>query len=135
MGVDIQTEKLEAVVGFSMGGQIAYHWGALYPGPFTLARSNIKLMGVLDRVKLIVCLATSARTSQRKCHSLILGPDPGLIVSADNIAFLEGPKAALIASDSYEAGSKGPAAFGQYVASHVSCNKLISVQCLLRLGF
>ncbi len=25
-------KKLEAVVGFSMGGQIAYHWGILHPG-------------------------------------------------------------------------------------------------------
>lgn len=28
----LEIKKLEAVVGFSMGGQIAYHWGALHPG-------------------------------------------------------------------------------------------------------
>lgn len=43
----------------------------------------------------MVCLATSATTS------------------IHNIAFLEGPKAALIASGSYDVGSKGPKAFGR----------------------
>jgi hypothetical protein len=47
-----------------------------------------------EHVKHVICLATSARTSQH------------------NIAFLEGPKAALLASDSYTRGSKGPKAFG-----------------------
>lgn len=28
----LSIKKLEAVIGFSMGGQLAYHWGALHPG-------------------------------------------------------------------------------------------------------
>lgn len=27
----LNIRKLEAVIGFSMGGQVAYHWAALYP--------------------------------------------------------------------------------------------------------
>lgn len=40
-------ERLKAVYGWSMGGQQAYHWGALFP----------------EAVGRIVCLCTSARTS------------------------------------------------------------------------
>ncbi|KAK4695673.1 actin-related protein 6, partial [Phenoliferia sp. Uapishka_3] len=70
---------LHAVLGFSMGGGVAYHFGAIFG----------------DYVDHIVCLATSAQTSLH------------------NVAFLEGPKAALKASGEYEPGSKGPRAFGR----------------------
>jgi len=40
-------ESLDAVYGWSMGGQQAYHWAALYP----------------DRVKRLICCCGSARTS------------------------------------------------------------------------
>ncbi len=73
------TGDIWACIGFSMGGQWAYHWGVLHH----------------QRVKHIVCLATSAETSFH------------------NVAFLEGPKGALIASGSYDKGTKGPAAFGR----------------------
>ncbi|KAL8281539.1 hypothetical protein RQP46_006223 [Phenoliferia psychrophenolica] len=70
---------LYAVIGFSMGGGVAYTFGTIHG----------------DYVDRIVCLATSAQTSLH------------------NVAFLEGPKAALKASGEYAPGSKGPRAFGR----------------------
>ncbi|PAV19008.1 homoserine acetyltransferase [Pyrrhoderma noxium] len=62
--------KLKCVIGFSMGGQQAYHWATIFP----------------DFVERIIVVCSSARTSPH------------------NICFLEGPKAALVASRDYEGG-------------------------------
>ena len=62
--------SLDAVIGFSMGGQQAYYWAAMYP----------------DYVANAVVICGSAKTS------------------GHNIAFLEGPKSALINSVDYEDG-------------------------------
>lgn len=63
-------ERVYCVVGFSMGGQQAYHWAVMYPN-------------FIDKY---VCICGSARTSPH------------------NKAFLEGPKAALVASKDFENG-------------------------------
>ncbi|KAK7472808.1 hypothetical protein VKT23_000915 [Stygiomarasmius scandens] len=62
--------EVYCVVGFSMGGQQAYHWPVLYP----------------DFVKRFICICGSARTSPH------------------NQCFLEGPKAALMASKDFDNG-------------------------------
>ncbi|KAL5507007.1 hypothetical protein ACEPAH_6463 [Sanghuangporus vaninii] len=72
-------KKLHCVVGFSMGGQQAYHWAAMYP----------------EFVERFVVICSSARTSPH------------------NICFLEGPKAALVASKDFDNGHyKTPAEHG-----------------------
>ncbi|KZT29002.1 homoserine O-acetyltransferase [Neolentinus lepideus HHB14362 ss-1] len=63
-------EHVYGVVGFSMGGQLAYHWAVMYPN-------------YIDKY---VCICGSARTSPH------------------NKAFLEGPKAALVASKDFDNG-------------------------------
>ncbi|KIJ67815.1 hypothetical protein HYDPIDRAFT_173571 [Hydnomerulius pinastri MD-312] len=62
--------KVFCVVGFSMGGQQAYHWPVVFP----------------DFVERFVAICTSARTSPH------------------NQCFLEGPKAAMLASKDYADG-------------------------------
>ena len=64
---------------------------------FSMGGQWVYHWGVLypKRVKKMVVLASSSETSLH------------------NVAFLEGPKGALIASGSYDKGSKGPAAFGR----------------------
>lgn len=59
-------KHLEAYIGFSMGGQQAYHMGVLYP----------------DFVSNIVLLATSARTSMHN-WSFLEGPRIALMSSVD----------------------------------------------------
>jgi homoserine acetyltransferase len=70
---------IEAVIGFSMGGQQAYYWSVMNANPTTLP-SRIKL-------KSIVAICTSAKTS------------------GHNYAFLEGPIAALETSWDYDNGA------------------------------
>ena len=67
-------KTLEAVIGFSMGGQQAYYWAVMYgtgPNPF---------------LKHAVVICGSAKTS------------------GHNYAFLEGPTSALITSHDYDGG-------------------------------
>ena len=59
-------EKLFAYIGFSMGGQQAYHMGALFP----------------DFAEHIVCIAGSAKTSWHN-WSFLEGPKAALVNSAD----------------------------------------------------
>ncbi|EXJ60192.1 hypothetical protein A1O7_04344 [Cladophialophora yegresii CBS 114405] len=61
---------LEAVVGFSMGGQQAYHWAVLYP----------------DFVKRAVAICSSARTSLHN-YAFLEGPIAALTSSIDYIAW------------------------------------------------
>ncbi|KAF8896061.1 homoserine acetyltransferase [Infundibulicybe gibba] len=63
-------KKLHMAIGFSMGGQQAYHWAVVYP----------------DFVERYVVICGSARTSPH------------------NQCFLEGPKAALVASKDFDDG-------------------------------
>ncbi|KAF7770658.1 hypothetical protein Agabi119p4_6632 [Agaricus bisporus var. burnettii] len=63
-------QKIHTVVGFSMGGQQAYHWAVMYP----------------DYVERYIVICGSARTSDH------------------NKCFIEGPKAALVASRDFENG-------------------------------
>ncbi|KAG7098586.1 hypothetical protein E1B28_000515 [Marasmius oreades] len=63
-------KEIFCVIGFSMGGQQAYHWAVIYP----------------EFVKRFICLCGSARTSNH------------------NACFLEGPKAALVASKDFDNG-------------------------------
>ncbi|KAI0949027.1 hypothetical protein AcW1_008742 [Taiwanofungus camphoratus] len=63
-------QKVSCVIGFSMGGQQAYYWSAMYP----------------DYIEKFIAICGSARTSPH------------------NQCFLEGPKAALVASKDFESG-------------------------------
>jgi len=82
-------QHIFCVVGFSMGGQQAYHWPVIFP----------------DFVERYVVICSSARTSPH------------------NICFLEGPKAAMVASKDFEGGhykttpSHGIRAFGRAYAA------------------
>jgi homoserine acetyltransferase len=96
-------ESLEAVIGFSMGGQQAYYWAVMHgsssPEPF---------------LKNAVVICGSAKTSHH------------------NYAFLEGPISALEASVDYAAGSykakgihpsKGLGAFGRAYAAWLTSSE------------
>ena len=61
---------LEAVVGFSMGAQQAYHWAVMYPG----------------MVKRIVAICGSARTSPHN-YAFLEGPVAALTNSIDYVAW------------------------------------------------
>ncbi|KAI0935292.1 hypothetical protein AcV7_003772 [Taiwanofungus camphoratus] len=63
-------QKVSCVIGFSMGGEQAYYWSAMYP----------------DYIEKFIAICGSARTSPH------------------NQCFLEGPKAALVASKDFESG-------------------------------
>ncbi|KAK5942242.1 hypothetical protein PMZ80_004805 [Knufia obscura] len=62
--------QLEAVIGFSMGGQQAYHWGVMYP----------------DFVKRVVGICTSARTSGHN-YAFLEGPIAAMTSSIDYVAW------------------------------------------------
>lgn len=62
--------SLEAVVGFSMGGQQAYHWGVMYPA----------------FVRRVVAICSSARTSLHN-YAFLEGPIAALTSSIDYIAW------------------------------------------------
>lgn len=66
----LKATSLEAVVGFSMGGQQAYHWAAMYPG----------------FVKRAVAICSSARTSLHN-YAFLEGPVVALSSSIDYIAW------------------------------------------------
>ncbi|KAK5105451.1 hypothetical protein LTS08_001728 [Lithohypha guttulata] len=63
-------KQLEAVIGFSMGGQQAYHWAVMYP----------------EYVKRVVCICTSARTSPHN-YAFLEGPIAAMTSSIDYIAW------------------------------------------------
>lgn len=63
-------KHLEAVIGFSMGGQQSYHWAVMYP----------------DFVSRIVCICTSARTSPHN-YTFLEGPIAAMTGSIDYIAW------------------------------------------------
>ncbi|KAI0084891.1 alpha beta hydrolase fold protein [Irpex rosettiformis] len=67
---ELNVQKIFCVIGFSMGGQQAYHWPVMFP----------------DFVERFIPICGSARTSPH------------------NICFLEGPKAALVASQDFQGG-------------------------------
>lgn len=66
-------ERLDAVIGFSMGGQQAYHWAVMYP----------------DFVGSIVSICSSARTSPHN-YAFLEGPIASLANSVDYVAWREG---------------------------------------------
>ncbi|KIW43161.1 uncharacterized protein PV06_04296 [Exophiala oligosperma] len=66
----LNVTSLEAVIGFSMGGQQAYHWAVMYP----------------DFVKRIVPICSSARTSLHN-YAFLEGPVAALSNSIDYIAW------------------------------------------------
>ncbi|EXJ88889.1 hypothetical protein A1O3_01953 [Capronia epimyces CBS 606.96] len=63
-------QSLEAVVGFSMGGQQAYHWAVMYPG----------------FAKRVVAICSSARTSLHN-YAFLEGPVAALTNSIDYVAW------------------------------------------------
>lgn len=66
----LKLQSLEAVIGFSMGGQQAYHWGVMYP----------------DFVKRIVAICTSARTSPHN-YAFLEGPIIAMTTAMDYVAW------------------------------------------------
>lgn len=92
-------QSLDSVIGFSMGGQQAYYWAVMHSSP----RSPNPAF-----VKSVVAICTSAKTSPL------------------NLAFLEGPMAAMEASQDYAHGTyrekgiqpvEGTRAFGRVYAA------------------
>ena len=79
---------LEAVVGFSMGGQQAYHWGVMFP----------------TFVKRVVAICSSARTSLHN-YAFLEGPISALTSSIDYIAW-RAMKAKLAAGEDVGANLK-----------------------------
>ncbi|KAH7911424.1 Alpha/Beta hydrolase protein [Hygrophoropsis aurantiaca] len=63
---ELGVSKAHAVIGFSMGGQQAYHWATVFP----------------DFVEKIVVVASSARTSPHN-QCLLEGPKSALLASKD----------------------------------------------------
>ncbi|ETN37913.1 uncharacterized protein HMPREF1541_07536 [Cyphellophora europaea CBS 101466] len=61
--------QLEAVIGFSMGGQQAYHWSVMYP----------------DFMKRVIPICSSARTSPHN-YAFLEGPIEALMNSIDYVA-------------------------------------------------
>ncbi|KAF2158017.1 homoserine acetyltransferase family protein [Myriangium duriaei CBS 260.36] len=61
-------KSLDAVIGFSMGGQIAYYWAAMYP----------------DFVKKSISICSSARTSKHN-YQFLEGPKAALVNSVDYV--------------------------------------------------
>ena len=92
---------LEAVVGFSMGGQQAYHWAVMYPA----------------FVKRVVSICSSARTSLHN-YAFLEGPISALTSSIDYIAW-KAMKAKVAAGEDVGANlrelvpRKGLGAFGR----------------------
>lgn len=76
LGIDIEKDGLHAVVGFSMGGQVAYHWGVLYP----------------KKVQHIVVLASSAKCSPFN-YGFLKGPKNALLASESFAPNSKGTKA------------------------------------------
>lgn len=62
-------KELEAVIGFSMGGQQAYHWAVMYP----------------DFMKRVISICSSARTSPHN-YAFLEGPISALVNSIDYVA-------------------------------------------------
>lgn len=66
----LKLKSLEAVIGFSMGGQQAYHWAVMYP----------------DFVKRMVGICTSARTSPHN-YAFLEGPIAAMTNAMDYVAW------------------------------------------------
>ena len=66
----LNLKNLEAVIGFSMGAQLAFHWGVMYP----------------DFVKRVVPICGSARTSGHN-YAFLEGPIGALTNSIDYVAW------------------------------------------------
>lgn len=66
----LQVNKLAAVIGFSMGGQQAYHWGTMYP----------------EMVQSVVAICSSARTSAHN-YAFLEGPIAAMTNSIDYLAW------------------------------------------------
>ncbi|KZS98462.1 alpha beta hydrolase fold protein [Sistotremastrum niveocremeum HHB9708] len=88
-------KHIYCVVGFSMGGQQAYYWPTVFP----------------DFVDKFVAICGSARTSpHNKWYDVRLNSKA---ILDWNISFLEGPKAALVASRDFDGGHyKSPPTIG-----------------------
>jgi homoserine acetyltransferase len=101
----LRIKSLEAVVGFSMGGQQAYHWGVMYP----------------TYVKRVVTICSSARTSLHN-YTFLEGPINALTSSIDYIAW-KAMKAKVAAGENVGANlkeivpKKGLRAFGRGYAA------------------
>lgn len=66
----LNVHSLESVIGFSMGGQQAYHWAVMYPG----------------FAKRVVAICSSARTSLHN-YAFLEGPITALTSSIDYVAW------------------------------------------------
>ncbi len=99
--------KIFAYIGFSMGGQQAYHMAVLYP----------------DYVERIVCLAGSARTSWHN-WCFLEGPKAALVNSED---FHEGKYA--------KPARRGTGAFGRVYSAWALSQEWFRQRCWEGLGF
>jgi homoserine acetyltransferase len=113
----LKITTLDAVLGFSMGGQQAYYWAVMHSLPSALS-STIHL-------KSAICICTSARTS------------------GHNYAFLEGPIAALETSFDYAHGqyrrngvhpTQGLRAFGRAYAAWLTSPEWFRQELWRKMG-
>lgn len=70
LSTHLHIDSLEAVLGFSMAGQQAYHWGVMYP----------------SYVRRIIPICSSARTSPHN-YAFLEGPVTAMVHSIDYIAW------------------------------------------------
>ncbi|KAF8178626.1 Alpha/Beta hydrolase protein [Mycena galopus ATCC 62051] len=104
---ELGVKQLAAYIGFSMGGQQAYHMAALYP----------------DFALRIVVLASSARTSWHN-WSFLEGPKAALVNSVD---FMDGK---------YETPAiRGTRAFGRVYSTWALSQEWFRQRCWETLGF
>lgn len=99
-------EKLFAYIGFSMGGQQAYHMATLFP----------------DFVANVVCIATSARTSGHN-WSFLEGPKAALVNSVD---FKDGHYT--------EPARRGTGAFGRVYSTWALSQEWYRQKCWEKVG-
>jgi homoserine acetyltransferase len=102
--------SIDVIVGFSMGGQTAYHWLSLYP----------------DMVKKAVIICSSARTSRHN-YQFLEGPKAALESSSDyvpgsgKVGILEAPR--------------GIRAFGKAYSAWLTSSMWFEQKCYKELGF
>jgi homoserine acetyltransferase len=105
----LAVERLEAVVGFSMGGQQAYHWAVMYPA----------------FVKRAVVICGSARTSAHN-YAFIEGPICALENSED---YVTGKAKQVEGQHSAERYTRGTAAFGRAYAAWLTSAEWFDQGC------
>lgn len=103
----LRIKAVDAVIGFSMGGQTAYYWAAMFP----------------DFVRDVVVICSSARTSRHN-YQFLEGPKAALENAADYSA-----------EDSASQGQRGLNAFGKAYSAWLTSHEWFEQELYKELGF